>query len=108
MAGNPNSCLITIEKQRFRALVDSGADISLMRRDVYDSLKNKPKLIRQKINVQSVNSDPLAIHGYMFMKFTIGGTTLTQRFYVSRNMNRKIILGNDWLTENGHTTTLGA
>lgn len=39
LSGYPNSCLIKIEKQRFRALVDSGADISLMKRDVYDSLK---------------------------------------------------------------------
>lgn len=75
-----------------------------MRRDVYDSLKHKPKLIRQKTNVQSVNGDPLAIDGYIFVKFSIGGTTLTQRFYVSRNMNRKVILGNDWLTENGVRT----
>ena len=26
---------------------------------------------------------------------------MTQRLYVSRNMNRKVILGNDWLSENG-------
>ena len=37
LAGNPNSCLIKVEKQKFRALVDSGADISLIRWDVYDS-----------------------------------------------------------------------
>ena len=29
---------------------------------------------------------------------------MTQRFYVSRNMNRKVILGNDCLTENGVRT----
>ena len=104
MAGNPNSCLIKVEKQKFRALVDSGADISLIRRDVYDSLRRKPKLIRQHTNVQSVNGDPLKIDGYIYLKFVIGGTTMTQRFYVSRNMNRKVILGNDWLTENGVRT----
>ena len=53
LAGNANSCLIKVEKQKFRALVDSGADISLIRRDVYDSLKTKPTLIRQHTNVQS-------------------------------------------------------
>ena len=104
LAGNPNSCLIKVEKQKFRALVDSGADISLIRRDVYDSLRRKPKLIRQHTNVQSVNGDPLKIDGYIYLKFVIGGTTMTQRFYVSRNMNRKVILGNDWLTENGVRT----
>ena len=72
-----------------------------MRRDVYDSLKKKPKLIRQTANVQSVNGGPLDIDGYIYVKFVIGTTAVTQQFYVSRNMNRKVILGNDWLTENG-------
>ena len=30
LAGNPNSCVIKIQKQRFRSLVDSGAEVSLM------------------------------------------------------------------------------
>ena len=72
-----------------------------MRRDVYDSLKKKPKLIRQTANVQSVNGGPLDNDGYIYVKFVIGTTAVTQQFYVSRNMNRKVILGNDWLTENG-------
>ena len=104
LAGNPNSCLIKVEKQKFRGLVDSGADISLIRRDVYDSLRRKLKLIRQPTNVQSVNGDPLEIDGYIYSKFVIDGTTMTQQFYVSRNMNRKVILGNKWLTENGVRT----
>ena len=72
-----------------------------MRRDVYDSLKKKPKLIRQTANVQSVNGGPLDIDGNIYVKIVIGTTAVTQQFYVSRNMNRKVILGNDWLTENG-------
>ena len=93
-----------MEKQKFRGLKDSGAHISFIRRDVYDSLRRKLKLIRQPTNVQSVKGNPLEIDGYIYLKFVIGGTTMTQRFYVSRNMNRKVILGNNWLTENGVRT----
>ena len=73
LAGNPNSCLIKVKKQNFRALVDSGANISLIRMDFYDSLKKKPTLIRQHTNVQSVNGDLLKIDGYIYLKFVIGG-----------------------------------
>ena len=42
LAGSPNSCIITIGKNKFRSLVDTGAEVSLMHRRVYDSLKVKP------------------------------------------------------------------
>ena len=44
LAGTPNSCIIKIGKNKFRSLVDTGAEISLMHRWIYDSLKVKPKL----------------------------------------------------------------
>ena len=44
LPGNPNSYIMKINKQKFRALLDSGAEISLIYRKVYKSLKNKPKL----------------------------------------------------------------
>ncbi len=40
LAGNPNSCLIKIQKQKYRALIDSGAEVSLINRKIYDSLKS--------------------------------------------------------------------
>ena len=41
LAGSPNSCIIKIGKNKFRSLVDTGAEVSLMHRRVYDSLKVK-------------------------------------------------------------------
>ena len=43
----------------------------------YTLEKKKPTLIRQLTNVQSVNGDPLKIDGYIYLKFIIGGTTMT-------------------------------
>ena len=40
LAGNPNSCLKN--KQKFRALLDSAAEVSLIHTKVYKLLKNKP------------------------------------------------------------------
>ena len=32
VSGNPNSCLVRIDKQKYRSLVDTGAECSLMHR----------------------------------------------------------------------------
>ena len=42
-AGNPNSCIIKINKQKFHALLDSGLEVSLSHVRVYNSLKTKTK-----------------------------------------------------------------
>ena len=39
LVGNPNSCIIKINKQKFRALLDSGAEVSLIHTKVCKSLK---------------------------------------------------------------------
>ena len=48
LAGSPNSCIIKIEHKKYRSLVDSGAEVSLMHRRVYQSIKNAPKLTKKK------------------------------------------------------------
>ena len=50
LAGSANSCIIKIGKNKFKFLVDTGAEVSLMHRRVYDLLKVKPKLQHKKIN----------------------------------------------------------
>ena len=37
------ACLVKIGKQRYRTLVDTGAECSLMYSRIYDQLKNKPR-----------------------------------------------------------------
>lgn len=101
LAGNPNSCLIQIEKNRFRALIDSGAEISLIHKRVYQAFKNKPHLIKKQVYLQSVNGGTLEVEGYINMKFKIGKETITHPFYVVSELNRNVILGRDWLKDYG-------
>ena len=89
--GNPNTCLLKIEKQTFRALIDYGAEVSLMHPHVYNSLKIKPKLQTKKAYLHSVNGDALQVDGIVDMPFEIGGLKMSHTFYVVRNMNRKLI-----------------
>ena len=53
---SPNSCLVKIGKQRYRALIDTVSEGALMHCRIYDQLKNKPRLINKKFghNLQMV------------------------------------------------------
>ena len=94
-AGNPNSAIIRINNQKFRALIDSGADTCLMHSKVYNSLKGVPKLSKKKACLQTVNGDPIKVHGSVSIKFQIGNEKLEHLFHVFPEMNRNIILGRD-------------
>lgn len=100
VSGSPNSCLVKVGKQRFRTLVDTGAECSLMHRRIYDQLKNKPKLVNKKVCLRSANGTELKCDGCITVQICIGGTEMSQDFYVIRDLNRNLILGLDWLKQN--------
>ena len=93
--------LIKFEKQKYRALLDSGAEVSLISRRVYDSLKIKPKLLKHNLNLATAGNTPLHVDGYSDFKFTVGGLSMSHKFYVVRNLNRNVIIGLDWLKSRG-------
>ena len=101
LAGSPNSCVIKIGKTKFRSLVDTGAEVSLMHRRDYDSLLVKPKLQFKRINLSGVSGGALKIDGCINLKFTIGGIEMQHMFYVVKDMSRNLILGTDWLRQHG-------
>ena len=100
VSGSPNSCLVKIGKQRFRTLVDTGAECSLMHRRIYDQLNNKPKLTHKKVCLQSANGLNLGVTVALLYSFCIGSTEMSQDFFVIRDLNRNLILGLDWLKRN--------
>ena len=61
VAGSPNSCVIYIVKTKFRSLVDTGAEVSLMRRRVYDWMLVKPNLQIKRLNLSGVRGGALKI-----------------------------------------------
>ena len=79
VSGSPNSCLLKIGKQRYRTLVDTGAECSLMHRRIYDQLKNRPKLVNRKVCLQSANGTELRCDGCVIVQISIGGTEMSQR-----------------------------
>ena len=95
--GCPNSCLVKVGKQRIRTLVDTGAECSLMHLSIYDQLKDRPKLLNKKVCLQSANGTELKCDRCVNVQICIGGTEMSQDFYVIRDLNRNMILYLDWL-----------
>ena len=71
----------------------------LMHRRIYDQLKNKPRLVNKKVCLQSANGSELKCEGCITVQVCIGGTEMSQDFYVIRDLNRNLILGLDWLNQ---------
>lgn len=101
MCGNPNSCLISIGNCKFRSLIDSGAELSVISKRAYDLLKHKPPLKMTKINLKAVDGNSLYIRGNVKLKFKIGSIYIEHPFFVVENINRNVILGRDFLQDNG-------
>ena len=97
LAGSPNSCMTKINKQKFHALFDFGAEISLIQTIVYNSLKEQPNLKKQSAYLQSVKGDSIDVDGHASMKYEIGREKNQHESFVVPEMNRNIILGRDWL-----------
>ena len=101
MAGNPSSCIIKIGKNRYRTLIDSGAEVSLISKSMFDHLPGNYKLFREKPNLQAVNGGSLSVLGRVNITFSMNGLALTHDFYVTSGLNRNFILGRDFLKTNG-------
>ena len=101
LAGNPGTCIIKIGKSRFRTLIDTGADASLISKKMFDKLPIKQKVTRVAPRLQTASGEPLSIVGQTNISFTMNGLPLTQQFFVTDGLNRNFILGRDWLKEHG-------
>ena len=98
--GNPNSCIIHIGKTRWRALVDTGADVSVISSNMYRRLAKKPSMKRVTQQLQGAGGAPLEVKGIVELQFMLGKSKYTQKCYVVNDASRNMILGCDFLKKN--------
>ena len=96
-------CRLSFGKKRLFALVDSGADISLITSHVLKSLpRDCVTTIRDtSIHVSGVTGKSLSILGAVKLNFSIGKSSLSHVFYVVKEMTKPAILGADFLSAVG-------
>ena len=75
--------------------MDIGAECSLLHRRVNVQLKDRPNLVSEIVCLQSTSGPELKCDGSITVQVCVGGTEMSQDFYVIRSLNRNLILGLD-------------
>jgi predicted aspartyl protease len=100
MLGRPKSVSIDIGKQRFRCLVDTGAEVSVIHERVFRQIKGLV-LKRSNMSILSATGSSLKVAGTTVINFKLGKKEFKHEFVVVSNLNRTFILGKDWLESQG-------
>ena len=100
VTNSPSSTLVTIQNRKMRMLVDSGAQVSILHKRIFDSLNNKPKLYDCSTNLTTASGDLLSVLGKGRIKLRIAKQFIEHEFVIVDNLNRNGILGRDFLVQN--------
>ena len=80
-----------------KALLDSGAGISLLPKHVYDTMTSQPELLKSDRRIGGANAAPVDCYGMTFIDIKIGSDSCKHRFYVVEDEVFPI-LGRDYTT----------
>ena len=95
----PNSIIIHIQNIAVRSLVDTGSELSLLNKKIYDSLRQKPPLKRGGVSLHSANGSHMEVKGKILLNFKIHGQKFQHEFFVVKDLTRSAIIGRDFLTK---------
>ena len=93
--------LIEIYGKKYRALIDSGAEVSVLSRRVTEQFPVTECLASTQVTLRAATGDALAVAGEMEVKFRLGRENLSHAFIVADNISRNGILGRDCLKAHG-------
>ena len=99
ITNNMNSCKVQIQRCVIRALVDTGSELTLLNKRIYDSLTFKPQLKRKNISLHSANGSSMTVLGVVDLEFKIHGLKLSQETLIVSDLSRNMILGRDFLSK---------
>ena len=77
------------------ALIDSGAAVSLLSEGFSKDLKLVVKPLDNDLRFRSAGKDKLLVLGTAVVKVTIGKSVFNERFYITRSLSHRIIIGSD-------------
>ena len=98
----PPHVLLQVEQQQAAAILDTGADRSLISKDLYESLfteKTRPKLNRTQVRLKGATGHQLTVLGQVNMPFTVGTIKLTHPVQVVKDMGATFLIGNDLIID---------
>ena len=95
--GRPNPVTITLGSWDFKVF----AEVFIINRRLYQTLNSRLELINKEINLQTTNGSVFKMEGQGNQQVKINQQfSLHSFFFVVKNFNRNIKLGNNWLKQN--------
>jgi hypothetical protein len=100
-----NCVRIQIEGQQVNALLDSGADVSVIRTDMFHKIKRSLSLELNKSSevLRNASGKHLKLLGETEVKFQIGSQILSQKCHVTPDIRVPLLLGTDFMKHNDVT-----
>ncbi|GFV52414.1 retrovirus-related Pol polyprotein from transposon 412 [Trichonephila clavipes] len=91
-----------VNELSFNMIIDTGANVSIIRNDLAQKLKEKLIWTPPRVVLQTVTGEKIDIHGKLKVKIKFGDTTYQHAVYVA-DIADPFILGLDFLKEHGFT-----
>ena len=98
---SPNSIAVKIGGVRYKALLDTGAEVSIISSKLYNALPSKPTLYQKKMKLLAANGTSLKVEGVIQLELQVGSQCVSQECVVIKDLNRLMLLGRDWLRSYG-------
>ena len=96
---NNNKVKIRLVNLHLNALVDTGANVSVIQKRTFDKLKYKPELdVPDILNISGVGGAVYEVLGKCDLEINVNGLKLPHTFQVIEDMCYPIILGQDFLS----------
>ena len=109
----PRNILVKLKSfdRKLYAFLDSGSEINLVKKQVADMLIRNfnLKVHKPDLNAESINNNPIALHGIINIPFKFGRRTIYHRFYIAENVGftGALLLGIDFLNKADATIKCG-
>lgn len=94
------SCKVVVGGSMVKAIIDTGASVSLLREGEYRRLKNQGRMRRPDIEITQADGGSMRIKGMVNLPLKVGATQSFHRLYITPKLCAGMILGEDWL--HGH------
>ena len=84
------------------ALIDTGAQVTLLNKKIFDKIQPQPSLKRTSVSVSGAcTGSELRVVGVAKLNLTLGNINILWPVYVCENINIPMLLGEDFLRDNG-------
>ena len=89
-----------IDGQEFLCVVDTGASISLVSKEKWESCFPNHLPLAAEIVAETAINTPMGILGKIFLTVQVGSSEKEHEFYIVESLGSDVILGLDWILSN--------